>query len=99
MKVSHGDWYGVEYGSELARDLTQKYDVWGVQCSSGLVVLSADDGKLITKYGRNSVSEKGPQAIYQWKNETDFREPYHNQSDDSDDDSDSEGELKKNNLI
>ena len=65
MKNSHGDWYAVEYGSDLARNLTQKYDVWGIQCSSGLVVLS-ENGSLITKNGRNAVSEKGPEVIYQW---------------------------------
>jgi nucleoredoxin len=48
MKNSHGNWYAVQYGSDLAKKLTQKYDVWGIQCSSGLVVLS-ENGSIITK--------------------------------------------------
>merc|ERR1712107_392085 len=68
MKNSHGNWYAVEYGSDLAIKLTQKYDVWGIQCSSGLVVLS-ENGSVITKNGRNQVSEMGPEVIYTWSDQ------------------------------
>merc|ERR1712154_624855 len=32
MKESHGDWYGVEHGSDLAQGLKQKFGVSGIPC-------------------------------------------------------------------
>jgi thiol-disulfide isomerase/thioredoxin len=94
MKDSHGDWFAVEYGSELARNLTRKYDVWGIQCSSGLIVLS-ENGSLITKNGRNAVSEKGPEVIYQWSDGMSRSNNINRyDSDDSDDESDSESDTE-----
>ena len=99
MKNSHGNWFAIEYGSDLARNLTQKYDVWGIQCSSGLIVLS-ESGSLITKNGRNAVTGKGPEVIHQWSNEISrSRNNYRYDSEDSDDESESddetEGEISK----
>ena len=86
MKNSHGNWYAVQYGSDLAKKLTQKYDVWGIQCSSGLVVLS-ENGSIITKNGRNLVSEMGPEVIYTWSNQISRnRYRYYESQDSSDSD-------------
>ena len=86
MKNSHGNWYAVQYGSDLAKKLTQKYDVWGIQCSSGLVVLS-ENGSVITKNGRNLVSEMGPEVIYTWSNQISRnRYRYYESQDSSDSD-------------
>ena len=86
MKNSHGDWYAVQYGSDLAKKLTQKYDVWGIQCSSGLVVLS-ENGSIITKNGRNLVSEMGPEMIYTWSDQISrTRQRYYESQDSSDSD-------------
>ena len=87
MKNSHGNWYAVQYGSDLAKKLTQKYDVWGIQCSSGLVVLS-ENGSIITKNGKNLVSEMGPEVIYTWSNQISrTRQRYYESQDSSDSDS------------
>jgi len=88
MKNSHGNWYAVEYGSDLAIKLTQKYDVWGIQCSSGLVVLS-ENGSVITKNGRNQVSEMGPEVIYTWSDQISrTRVPYYKRDETSDSEED-----------
>ena len=63
MKESHGDWYGVEHGSDLAQGLKQKFGVSGIPC---LVVIKSD-GTLITKDGRGAVQGKGPAAVKDWK--------------------------------
>ena len=49
MEEYHGDWYGVEHNSSLARDLKQEYGVKGIP----MVVVVRKDGTLITKYGRH----------------------------------------------
>ena len=99
MKISHGNWFAVEYGSDLARNLTQKYDVWGIQCSSGLIVLS-ENGSLITKNGRNAVTGKGPEVIHQWSNEisrscSNYRYDSEDSDDESESDDETEGEISK----
>ena len=65
MKESHGDWLGVEHGSQLANDLKKKYEVSGIPF---LVVVKAD-GTLVTKDGRAHVcSGKAPkQTVDGWK--------------------------------
>eukprot|EP00088_Acartia_fossae_P010302 TRINITY_DN15125_c0_g1_i1.p1 TRINITY_DN15125_c0_g1~~TRINITY_DN15125_c0_g1_i1.p1 ORF type:complete len:142 (-),score=42.12 TRINITY_DN15125_c0_g1_i1:133-558(-) len=65
MKESHGDWLGVEHGSQLANDLKKKYEVSGIPF---LVVVKAD-GTLVTKDGRAHVcSGKAPkQTVEGWK--------------------------------
>lgn len=62
MKESHGDWYAVDHGSELATSIKQKFEVSGIPT---LVVLKAD-GTLITKDGRGAVTQKGPAAVKEW---------------------------------
>ena len=63
MKESHGDWYALEHGSDIAQSLKQKFEVSGIPF---LVVLKAD-GTLITKEGRAAVTSKGPAAVKDWK--------------------------------
>ena len=68
--------------------------MWGIQCSSGLIVLS-ENGSLITKNGRNAVSGKGPEVIHQWSNEISrSRNNYKHDSEDSDDESESDDETE-----
>ena len=62
MKESHGEWLGVEHGSELAQDLKKQFNVTGIPY---LVVLKAD-GTLITKEGRSAVTGKGPSVLKEW---------------------------------
>jgi len=62
MKESHGDWYGVEHGSDLVQKLKQKFGVSGIPY---LVVLKAD-GTIITKDGRSAVMQ-GPSVVKTWK--------------------------------
>ena len=51
MKESHGDWFGVEHGSDVVDELSKKFGVSGIPY---LVVLKSD-GTVITKDGRSAV--------------------------------------------
>ena len=64
FKEFHGDWYGVEYGSDLVQKLSKKFDVSGIPY---LVVLKTD-GTIITKEGRSAVQGQGPSVVRTWKN-------------------------------
>ena len=62
MKESHGDWYALEHGGNLKRELSEKYNVRGIPT---LVVLKGD-GTLISVNGRGDVQSKGPGALKEW---------------------------------
>jgi len=62
MKESHGDWFAVEHGSTLSKELDEKFEVQGIPT---LVVLNAD-GTVITNDGRGAVQSKGAQALADW---------------------------------
>jgi len=63
MKESHGDWLGVEHGSNLANDLKQKYGISGIPT----LIVCKKDGTVVTKDGRAGVCNKQPkQAVTEW---------------------------------
>jgi len=62
-KESHGDWFGVEHGSDVVDELSKKFGVSGIPY---LVVLKSD-GTVITKDGRSAVQRQGAAAIKTWK--------------------------------
>merc|ERR1712045_876354 len=63
VKESHGDWFGVEHGSDLVEELSKKFGVSGIPY---LVVLKSD-GTIITKDGRSAVQKQGAAAVKAWK--------------------------------
>jgi len=63
MKESHGDWYGVEHGSDLVQQLSERFGVSGIPY---LVVLKSD-GTVITTDGRSAVQGQGPPVVKTWK--------------------------------
>ena len=63
MKESHGDWWGVEHGSNTAEVLKTHFAIRGIPA---LTVLNKN-GDVITKDGRADVQAKGPGVVAQWK--------------------------------
>merc|ERR1739842_234641 len=55
MKESHGDWFGVEHGSDLVQQLSEIFGVSGIP----YLVVVKSDGTLITKDGRSAFKGKG----------------------------------------
>ena len=62
VKIFPGDWFAVEHGSTLSKELDEKFEVQGIPT---LVVLKAD-GTVITNDGRGAVQSKGAQALSDW---------------------------------
>jgi nucleoredoxin len=63
MKESHGDWFGVEHGSDLVQQLSEMFGVSGIP----YLVVVKSDGTLITKDGRSAVQGQGPTVVKSWK--------------------------------
>ena len=63
MKESHGDWWGIEHGSDTAEALKTHFAIRGIPA---LIVLDKN-GDTITKEGRADVQGKGPGVVNQWK--------------------------------
>lgn len=62
MKESHGDWYALKHGDELAQKLKSQFGISGIPT---LVVVKGD-GSVITLDGRSDVQTKGPAAFREW---------------------------------
>eukprot|EP00095_Tigriopus_kingsejongensis_P011284 maker-scaffold14_size734282-snap-gene-2.20 protein:Tk11284 transcript:maker-scaffold14_size734282-snap-gene-2.20-mRNA-1 annotation:"nucleoredoxin-like protein 2" len=63
MKESHGDWYALNHGDDVCRELKQHFAISGIPA---LIVLKKD-GTVVTKDGRAHVQGKGPNAVKEWK--------------------------------
>lgn len=62
MKESHGDWYALEHGDELAERLMSQFKVSSIP---SLVVVK-QNGSVITLDGRSAVQTKGAAAFREW---------------------------------
>ena len=63
FQESHGDWFGVEHGSDLVQQLSEMFGVSGIP----YLVVVKSDGTLITKDGRSAVQGQGPTVVKSWK--------------------------------
>jgi len=62
MKDCHGDWLAVQHGARLISDLTDHFNVTGLPT----LIVTTQDGQIITNNGRSEVTEKGTKVFQQW---------------------------------